>query len=133
MRAPGLALAAAAVLAAEGAALVVFALIELMGIGAGDAASVPTAVALMVLTLIGAAALFAFAWGARAGRSWARSGGVVFQILAVVIALASLTLQPIPWAFVLGAGSPGLLGFVLLIASTRREAELHENDGPAGD
>jgi hypothetical protein len=133
VRAPGLALAAAAVLAAEGAALVVFALIELMGIGAGDAASVPTAVALMVLTLIGAAALFAFAWGARAGRSWARSGGVVFQILAVVIALASLTLQPIPWAFVLGAGLPGLLGFVLLIASTRREAEVHENDGPASD
>ncbi|MFF7292123.1 hypothetical protein ACFY9N_06255 [Microbacterium sp. NPDC008134] len=133
MRAPGLALAAATVLAAEGAALVVVAVIELTGIGAGDAASVSTAIALTVLTLIGAAALFAFAWGARAGRSWARSGGVVFQILAVVIALASLTLQPVPWAFVLGAGLPGLLGFVLLIASTRREAELRESDGPARD
>jgi hypothetical protein len=133
VRAPGLALAAATVLTAEGAALMVVAVIELTGIGAGDAASVPTAIALTVLTLIGAAALFAFAWGARAGRSWARSGGVVFQILAVVIALASLTLQPVPWAFVLGAGLPGLLGFVLLIASTRREAELRESDGPARD
>ena len=63
MRAPGLATAAAAVLALEGAALVVFAIIELMGLGAGDAASLPTAIALIVLTLIGAAALLAFAVG----------------------------------------------------------------------
>jgi len=78
LRAPGLALAAAAVLAAEGLALIVFALIELFGLGAGDASSLPTALALIVLTLIGAVALLAFAFGTRAGRSWARSGGVVF-------------------------------------------------------
>ena len=52
MRSPGLALAASAVLAAEGAALIVFALIELVGLGAGDAASLPTALALIMLTLI---------------------------------------------------------------------------------
>ncbi|WP_223625816.1 hypothetical protein [Microbacterium sp. EST19A] len=123
MRAPGLALAAAAVLAAEGAALLVFAVIELAGLGAGDAASLPTALALIVLTLIGAAALIAFAIGTRAGRSWARSGGVVFQVLAVAVALASLTVQPISWLFTLGVGLPGLLGFALLIASARREGE----------
>lgn len=121
MRAPGLALAAAVVLAAEGAALLVFAVIELAGLGAGDAASLPTALALIVLTLIGAAALIAFAIGTRAGRSWARSGGVVFQVLAVALALASLTLQPISWPFTLSVGLPGLLGFALLIASARRE------------
>ncbi|MFS0852462.1 hypothetical protein [Microbacterium sp. 179-I 3D4 NHS] len=121
MRAPGLALAAAAVLAAEGAALVVFALIELLGLGAGDAASLPTAVALIVLTLIGAAALFAFAWGTRSGRSWARSGGLVFQVLAIGLAFATLTLQPVVWAFVVGVGLPGAVGFALLIASARRE------------
>lgn len=123
MRAPGLGRAAAAVLAAEGLVLLVFAAIEVAGLGAGDAASMPTAVALIVLTAIGAIALLAFAWGARVGRSWARSGGVVFQILAVVLALAALTLQPIPWAFVAGVGLPGILGFVLLIASARREGE----------
>lgn len=121
MRAPGLALAAASVLAIEGIALVVFALIELFGLGAGDASSLPTALALIVLTLIGAAALVAFAFGTRAGRSWARSGGVVFQVLAVAIALASLTVQPVVWPFVLGVGLPGLIGFVLLIASARAE------------
>ncbi|WP_341957064.1 hypothetical protein [Microbacterium sp. LWH13-1.2] len=121
MRSPGLALAAAAVLAAEGAALIVFALIELVGLGAGDAASLPTALALIVLTLIGAGALVAFAIGTRSGRSWARSGGIVFQVLALALALASLTLQPIAWVFTFAVGIPALLGFVLLLASTRAE------------
>ncbi|MEV7609430.1 hypothetical protein AB0N61_08120 [Microbacterium sp. NPDC089320] len=123
MRSPGLALAASAVLAAEGLALLVFALIELVGLGAGDAASLSTAVALIVLTLTGAAALVAFAIGTRAGRSWARSGGVVFQVLGVALALASLTIQPIAWVFTLAVGLPAVLGFALLIASTRAENE----------
>lgn len=121
MRAPGLALAAAAVLAAEGAALLVFAFVELVGLGAGDAVSLPTAIALIVLTLIGAVALIAFAVGARSGRSWARSGGIVFQVLAVALALASLTLQPIPWLFTTAVGIPALLCFALLLASARAE------------
>jgi hypothetical protein len=122
VRAPGLALAAASVLALEGAVLVVFAAIELGGLGAGDAASLPTAIALIVLTLIGAACLIAFAVGVRSGRSWARSGGVVFQVLAVALALASLTLQPVLWAFTAGVGLPGIVGFLLLIASARSES-----------
>ena len=121
MRSPGLALAASAVLAAEGAALVVFALIELLGLGAGDASSLPTALALIVLTVLGAIALVAFAIGTRKGHSWARSGGVVFQVLAVALALASLTLQPIPWLFTFAVGAPALVCFGLLIASTRAE------------
>lgn len=123
MRSPGLALAAAAVLAAEGAALIVFAVIELIGLGAGDAASLPTAIALIVLTLLGAGALVAFAIGTRAGHSWARSGGVVFQVLAIALALASLTLQAVSWTFTFGIGLPALLCFALLIASTRAENE----------
>lgn len=121
VRAPGLALAGAAVLAAESVALFVFAAIELFGLGAGDASSLPTAIALIVLTVIGAVALMAFAVGARRGRSWARSGGIVFQVLAVALALASLTLPPVPWAFVLALGLPALLCFALLVASARAE------------
>ena len=126
MRAPEIALAASAVLAIEAAALVVFAAIELVGLGAGDAASSTTAIALIALTVIGAAALVAFAVGTRTGRSWARSGGVVFQVLAVALALGSLTLQPVPWAFVLGLAIPGVAGFALLISSARREGERRE-------
>lgn len=121
MRAPGIALAAAGVLALEAVALLVFAIIELAGLGAGDASSLPTAIALIVLTLIGAAAPAAFAFGTRAGKSWARSGGVVLQVLAVALALASLTVQPVSWTFTLGVGLPALLGFSLLITSARRE------------
>lgn len=124
VRAPALATAAAAILAIEGAALVVFALIDLFGLGAGEASSLPTAIALIVLILIGAAALFTFAVGTRRGLTWARSGGVVLQVLAIALALASLTVPPITWAFVLGVGIPALVGFVLLIASTRTEARL---------
>lgn len=126
MRAPGLASAAAAVLIAEGAALLVFALIELFGLGAGDASSLPTAIALIVLTLIGAAGLFAFAVGTRTGHSWARSGGVVLQVLALAIATASLTLTPVPWVFTLAVGIPGAAGLALLLASARREAPVRD-------
>lgn len=122
MRSPRLAAAAAAVLALEGAALTAVALVEMFGLGAGEAASLPTAIALIVLTLIGAAALFAFALGTRRGRTWARSGGVVLQVLAVALALASLTVQPVLWVFVLGVGLPAIVGFVLLIASARSES-----------
>jgi hypothetical protein len=124
LRSPALATAAAAVLAIEGAMLVVIALIDLFGLGAGEAASLPTAIALIVLILIGAAALLTFAVGTRRGLMWARSGGVVLQVLAIALALASLTVPPVTWAFVLGVGIPALLGFVLLIASTRKEARV---------
>ena len=42
---------------------------------------------------------------------------------AVALALASLTLQPVAWAFTVGVGLPALLCFALLIASTRAENE----------
>ncbi|MGW8484209.1 hypothetical protein ACWGJP_13845 [Microbacterium sp. NPDC055903] len=122
MHAPGLARAAAAVLALEGAALVVIALGEMLGLGSGQAAILTTGIALFVLTLIGAAALIAFAVGTLRGRSWARSGGVVLQILAIILAGAAMTLSPVNWPFVVGVGAPGVLGLILLLASARREA-----------
>ena len=131
MHAPGLARAAGAVLFLEGVALVVIALIEGIGLGSGDAASPMTAIALIALTLIGAGALICFALGAARGHSWARSGGVVLQVLAVALALAALTLPPISWPFVLALGVPGIVGFVLLIASARRETG-HRQETPRG-
>ena len=121
VRSSGPAQWAAVVLALEGMALTVFVLIEVFALAADQAASSMTAVALIVLTLIGAAALFAFAAGTYRGRVWARSGGVVLQVLALALALAALTVQPVPWAFALGVGIPGLLGLVLLITASRRD------------
>ena len=128
MQSQALARAAAVVLALEGIALLVFAVIELIGLTGGQAASAPTAIALLVLTLVGAGALFAFSFGARRGRTWARSGGVVLQVIAIAIALASLTVPPVSWAFVLGLGVPGIVGFVLLIAASRRESSNEQRE-----
>ena len=133
VRAHGLATAAAAVLALEGAALVIVAIIDLFGLGAGEAGSLLTAIALIVLILIAAGALFAFAVGTRRGRMWARSGGVVLQILAIALALATLTVPPVAWTFVIGVGVPGLAGLVLLIASTRKEARTVGEPGDDGN
>lgn len=123
LRTPALAAWAAAVLAIEGVVLLIIAVIELFGLSSGEVTSLPTAIALIVLTLIGAGALFAFAFGTRRGRGWARSGGVVLQVLALALALASLTVSPVIWGFVLGVGVPGLIGLALLIASARAEGK----------
>ncbi len=127
MRAPRLALAAAAILALEALALLAIVVIELAQFFAGSATSSSTALALIVLTAIGAAALGLFAVGVARGRSWARSGGVVLHVLAIVVAIASLTTEvaaldfDAALRFALVVGVPGVVGFVLLIASARQE------------
>jgi hypothetical protein len=133
MRRSGPAAFAAGVLALEGAALAVITLIELFALGSGDASSLASGVALIVLTLIGTAALFAFAVGTLRGASWARSGGILFQVLGIALALASLSIQPTPWFFALVIGGAGVVGLALLIAVTRRDGasdpRLHRPEG----
>lgn len=121
MRAPGLARAAAAVLMLEALALAVVVVIESMGLLSGEATSQMTAFGLVGLTAIGAVALAAFSVNVARGKSWARSGAVVLHVIAVVIAIASLTIQPpaVEWAAIIGI--PGLVGLVLLLMSQREE------------
>lgn len=121
MRRSGVALAAAVVLMAEGVALGVVSLLELFALTSGRASSTPAGAALVVLTLIGAAGLVAFGFGVLRGVSWGRSGGILFQVIAIALALSSLSLQPVPWTFTLGLGIAGLVGLVLLILTARRE------------
>ncbi|MFD5215806.1 hypothetical protein [Microbacterium sp. NPDC058345] len=121
MRATGPAVAAAVILAAEAAALVIVSLLELFALGAGEAASTPSGLALVVLTLLGAVALVAFSVGTVRRASWARSGAIVFQVLGIALGLASLSIQPVPWLFAAGVGGTGLVGLVLLIAAVRRD------------
>lgn len=121
MRASGPAVAAAAVLAVEAVAILVVSLLELFALGSGDAASLPSALALIVLTMLGAIALAAFSWGTLRRASWARSGGIVFQVLGIALGLASLSIRPVPWVFTLGVGGTALVGLVLIIAAVRRD------------
>lgn len=121
VRASGPALLAAALLAAEGAALGAIAVVETAGLLSGRAVSNPTGVALVVLTLLGAATLLLFAVGVLRRVSWARSGGIVFQVIAIAVALSSLTLEQITWWLTLAIGLPGIAGLVLLILAARRD------------
>lgn len=121
MRASGPAIAAAVVLAAEAAGILVVSLLELFALGSGDASSTPSGLALIALTLIGAVALAAFSWGTLRRASWARSGGIVFQVLGIALGLASLSIRPVPWLFSIGVGGTALVGLVLLIAAVRRD------------
>lgn len=120
MRASGLALVTAGLLALEGAALLVIAGIEALGLAAGGAAEVPTALALVVLTVIGGAGLIGFAIAVLRGNSWGRSGGMVLQILGVAIALSALSVEPRPTTFILALSIPCAIGIVLLLLLSRR-------------
>lgn len=60
---------------AEGLALVGLVVWQLAAIAAGDTGFIESAIALVVLTLVGAAAVLAFSVAIVRGRSWGRSGG----------------------------------------------------------
>jgi hypothetical protein len=122
MRAPGLARAAAALLMLEAVGIGVVVVIESVGLLSGDATSETTAIALVVLTAIGAGALALFSINVLRGKSWARSGGVMLHVLAVVLAIAAFTVEPPSPAFSATIGIPGLIGLVLLVMSQRAEA-----------
>lgn len=121
MRPSGPAIAAAAVLTFEAIAIAVVALIELFALGSGATGSTMSAVALIVLTLVAAALLGVFAIGTLRKASWARSGGILVQVLGLALSLGALSIEPKPWTFILGVGVTALVGFALLIATTRRD------------
>lgn len=121
MRASKLTVAASTLLALEGAALLVVALVEVFGLSAGDAVLLPSALALIALTVIGGAGLIGLGVAVFRGRSWGRSGGMVLQIIAVAMAMSALGVRPFPVLFFLALAIPGAVGAVLLFLVSRSE------------
>ena len=78
---------AAALLALEGLALLMVAGWEVVALVGGDTDDVGSSIALIVLTVVGAAAVVAFAVGVARGQSWGRSGGIVTQLLILAVFL----------------------------------------------
>lgn len=114
--------AAAVLVGLEGLGLVVLVGWQLVALVSGDTESVSSAIALLVLTAIGAAAVVAFAVAIARDASWGRSGGVVTQLLVLAVALGALTGQYAHPLIALSLAAPAVLGLILLIAGSRAAA-----------
>ena len=107
-RAPGPVLAAAALVAAEGAALVGLALLDVALTASADAGSVPLALSTALLLAVFGAVLLLLARALRALRPAARSPVVAFQLLAL----------PVGWTLTVENNRPELGLPVLVLAGS---------------
>jgi len=114
--------AAAILLALEGVALGVVVFREVVALLQGDTGSVASSVALLVLTLLGAAALVAFAAAVWGGQSWGRSGGTVAQVLILAVAVGAATGAYGDPLLGLLLAVPAVIVLVLLVIASRRAA-----------
>lgn len=110
---------AAGWLALEAVGILILAVWELVALLRGDSDSVASSLALLVLTVIGAAAVAGFAVAVWRGGSWGRSGGVVVQLLVLSIALGTLTGEGADVRLAAAIAVPAAVGLVLLIAAAR--------------
>ena len=107
---------------------------QIVALATGDTASTVSAVALAVLTAVGAVGLGAFAVAVHRGSSMARSGGIVAQVLILAVALGAATGE---YAHPLTAAAiavPAVVELVLLIIPAGQAARLAAaDDGAAAD
>ncbi len=107
---------------AEGIALFVLALWQVLSVVVDDTDSLASALALIVLTILGAAAVAAFGAGVLRGRSWGRSGGIVTQLLILAVAGGAATgayAHPLTGAEI---GVPAVIVLILLALAVVRAA-----------
>ncbi|SBS74417.1 histidine kinase [uncultured Microbacterium sp.] len=110
---------AAALLAAEGVGLLVLLGWQIVAIVTGDTDSVASAVALIVLTALGAAAVLGFAVATWIGQSWGRSGGIVTQLLILAVALGAATGDYGHPAVAVALAVPAVVIGICLVAAAR--------------
>jgi len=110
---------AAVLVGLEGLALVALAVWQVVAMVQGDTGSIESAIALLVLTVVGAAALLAFAAAVWRGRSWGRSGGIVAQVLILAVALGAATGDYAHPLIALAIAMPAIAALVLLILAAR--------------
>lgn len=110
---------AAALVALEGLGVVALAVWQIVAIVTGDTDSLESAIALVVLTLVGGAAVLAFAVAVWGGQSWGRSGGIVTQLLILAVALGAATGAYADPALALVVALPAIATLVLLVLAVR--------------
>ena len=103
----------------EGLGLVALAVWQILAVIGGDTGSLASALALIVLTAVGAAAVVAFAVAIWRGQSWGRSGGIVTQLLVLAVALGAATGAFAVPSVALALAVPALIALVLLVLAVR--------------
>lgn len=114
--------AAAGLLAVEAVAIGALLVREVLGLVAGDAGILQTALALAVLTALGALAVAAFSIATWRGQSWGRSGGIVTQLLVLAVALGAATGTYADGSVALLLAVPALVTLAILLLAVRASA-----------
>lgn len=110
---------AAVLVAMEGLGLVALVAWQIAAVAGGDTGSIESALALIVLTFVGAAAVLAFAVAIWRGQSWGRSGGIVTQLLVLAVALGAATGAFAVPSLALALAVPAVVVLVLLVIAVR--------------
>ena len=122
---------AAALVALEGLGVLALAAWQIVALFSGDTGSIESAIALVVLTVVGAAAVLAFAVATWREQSWGRSGAIVTQLLVLAVALGAATGAYADAGIALVLAVPAILVLVLLVLAVRHAGRAARGDGPA--
>lgn len=118
----------ALVLGLEALALLLVAGWEVLALLGGDTDDPVSSIALIVLTVLGAAAVAAFAAATGRGQSWGRSGGIVTQLLMLAVAVGALTGPAAAPVFAAVVGIPAAIGMVVLFLAARAAGRRRSDD-----
>ncbi|PTT22529.1 MULTISPECIES: histidine kinase [Microbacterium] len=115
-------LAAAALLGLEALGILALAGWQTVALIGGDTDSVVSSIALIVLTVIGAAIVGAFAVATARDVSAGRSGGIVTQLLILSVAIGAVTGEWASPGIAVLIAVPAVIGLVLLVLAVRAGA-----------
>ncbi|CAN3701349.1 hypothetical protein MMX123_01342 [Microbacterium sp. MM2322] len=121
-------LTAAALLALEAVGILALAGWQIVALLGGDTDSIVSSLALIVLTVIGAAIVGAFAVATARDVSAGRSGGIVTQLLILSVAIGAITGEWAAPGIALLIAVPGVVGLVLLVLAVRASAPRRRDD-----
>ncbi|MEJ1156442.1 MULTISPECIES: histidine kinase [Microbacterium] len=113
---------AAVLVGLEGVAVAGLVAWQVLALLAGDTGVLSTALALVVLTAVGAAAVLAFSVAIWRNESWGRSGAIVTQLLILAVAVGAATGE---FAHPMAAAAlalPAVVTLVLLVLAVRAAA-----------
>lgn len=133
MRGAVAARAAGLIVLIEAAGLLALVAWELAAVASGDTAALDSAIALIVLTLAGAAIVALFGAATWRGLSWGRSGAIVTQLLILAVALGAATGQYAHPLTGLAIAIPATVALVLLVIAVRGAAPPARDDADSGE